>query len=345
MTPAARGAFIGYGHVASEGHSPAWCAREDVVITAAVEVAPARRERFLQTWPQASCYWSLEELLAGESLDFVDICTPPGSHAGLIGKALAAGLHVLCEKPLTTRADDALRLAAQARRTGRVLHTVHNWLAAPICRQISQLIAAGEIGEVRSVNWTVLRTQPSVAVSSDGEANWRLDPETAGGGILLDHGWHAFYCVGRWLGGEPRRISARLENRGHQGLAVEDTATVELDSGRATGRIHLTWAGQERSNQIEIEGGLGRIRIQGESVFLETAAGSRHWSCPPSLSAGSHHADWFSAVADDFLAAVAGGGAGNLAEAVLCARLMQLAQQSNASGGAWLDLGADERVS
>ena len=69
--------------------------------------------------------------MGGETLDFVDICAPPGSHAALIGRALDAGLHVLCEKPLATRAEDAEVSAAAAARAGRVLHTVHNWLEGP----------------------------------------------------------------------------------------------------------------------------------------------------------------------------------------------------------------------
>jgi hypothetical protein len=63
------------------------------------------------------------------------------------------------------------------------------------------------------------------------------------------------------------------------------------------------------------------------------------WSCPPSLSEGSHHPDWFVGVAEDFRIAVTGGDRGNLDEAVLCARLIDLAQRSNAAGGARLSFG------
>ena len=170
-----------------------------------------------------------------------------------------AGLHVLSEKPLVTRIDDAARLASAAARAGRVLHTVHNWLKAPICRKISALVDEGAVGAVRSTRWRTLRTQPATAVSAPGIANWRVDPKLAGGGILFDHGWHALYCVARWAG-VPGRVSARLETRRFHDQPLEDTATLDLETAFGLSQIFLTWAADERSNAIEIDGDQGQIQ-------------------------------------------------------------------------------------
>ena len=142
---------------------------------------------------------------------------------------------MLSEKPLVTRVDDAIRLELAAARAGCVLHTVHNWLKAPVCQKISALIDGGAIGNVRSVRWRTLRMQPAVAVSTAGAANWRVDPKLAGGGVLFDHGWHALYCVARWAGA-PRAVSARLETRRFHDQPLEDTAisTWTQPRGRAT---------------------------------------------------------------------------------------------------------------
>ena len=333
-----RGAIVGYGHVAAEGHAPVWANRKDAAIVAVADASPERRERFVRAHPGGRAHATAADLLAEETLDFVDVCTPPSSHARVVEQALAAGLHVLCEKPLTTSAGDAVRIAAAAGRAGRVVHAVHNWMAAPLCRQVSALVETDAIGQVRRVDWRTLRTRPSVAVGGDGDANWRLDPAIAGGGILLDHGWHAAYCVARWAGAEPMRLSARLESRRFRDLAVEDTAVVDLDFGAASGRIFLTWAADERANTVSIEGDRGRIEIVGDEVVLTTPAGERRWSCPPSLSEGSHHPDWFAAVADDFVAAARGLGPSNMVEAVMCARVMDGAKASSAAGGSWVAL-------
>ena len=160
-----KGAFIGFGNVAEKGHLPGWRSRDDVRIVAATDPVAVRREAFLAACPDGRWHDTVDDLFGGETLDFVDICAPPGRHAALIGRALDAGLHVLCEKPLATRAEDAEVSAAAAARAGRVLHTVHNWLKAPICLKISALIDEGAIGAVRSVRWRTLRTQPATAAA------------------------------------------------------------------------------------------------------------------------------------------------------------------------------------
>jgi predicted dehydrogenase len=327
-----KGAFIGFGNVAANGHLPGWQARKDVQIVAATDAAATRREAFLGPCPDGRWYGTVDDLLAGEKLDFVDICAPPGSHAALIERALRAGLHVLSEKPLVTRVEDAKRVGAAAVRAGRVLHTVHNWLEAPICRQISALVDGGAIGAVRSVRWRTLRTQPAIAVSADGATNWRVDPEMAGGGILFDHGWHAIYCVMRWAGA-PIGVAGQLETRRFHEHPLEDTASVDVDTALGVSNIHLTWAADERSNTIEIEGEDGDIRVVGDAVILTSSSQEQRWSCPPSLSEGSHHPDWFGGVAADFLAAATGRAKSNLDQAILCSQVIDAAQRSSVAGG------------
>jgi predicted dehydrogenase len=333
-----RGAFIGFGNVAAKGHLPGWRASDDVRIVAATDVLSTRRNAFLEACPEGRWYDSVDDLLSGETLDFVDICTPPSSHAALIKHALEADLDVLCEKPLVTRLVDAQAVTVASVNAGRLVYTVHNWLKAPICQKISALIEQGAIGSTRSIRWRTSRTGPAVAVAPEGGTNWRVDPAIAGGGILFDHGWHALYCIVRWAGA-PRAVAAVLEKRRFHQWPLEDTATLALDLISGTGHIHLTWAGEERSNSIEIEGKRGRIDVAEDRVVLKTHSGEHHWSCPPSLSKGSHHQDWFISVAEDFRIAAKNGDRRNLEEAVLCARLIDLAQRSSVAGGIRLSVG------
>ena len=91
--PPLRGAIIGLGNVAAQGHLPGWKRRADATITAAVDSRPERREALATVFPAARWYDSVEELFAIErdQLDFVDICTPPSSHATLSRSALSRG--------------------------------------------------------------------------------------------------------------------------------------------------------------------------------------------------------------------------------------------------------------
>jgi predicted dehydrogenase len=273
--------------------------------------------------------------MARDDLDFVDICTPPSSHAGLIGRALERGLHVLCEKPLVCSLDDLLSLTRLAENADRVLHTVHNWHHAPIIRRTSDLVRQGAIGEVRQVVWQTLRTQPDVG---SGES-WRVDPAVAGGGILTDHGWHVFYLLQRWIGQRPVAVDATLETRRHTRWAVEDTAALRLTFPEASADVLLTWAADTRRNWAEVTGTEGRIRLEDDTLVLDSHASGgaeQRWFCPPGLSGGSRQPDWFHDVLGDFLAAVEGSGtrAENLAEASVCVALEALARESSRRGRA-----------
>src|SRR6476646_5168201 len=102
-----RGAFIGFGNVAAKGHLPGWQSVKDIQIVAATDAVAAQGGLFLEACPGGRWHNTVDELLSDKALDFVDICPPPSSHAALIKRALDARLHVLCEKPLVTRVEDA----------------------------------------------------------------------------------------------------------------------------------------------------------------------------------------------------------------------------------------------
>lgn len=329
-----RGAIIGLGNVALKVHLPGWVRCGDVEIVAVTDLAAARRPAAEELLPAVRWYDSAEELLARERLDFVDICTPPSSHAGLIASALERGLHVLCEKPLVRSRAELAPVARLAAEMGRVLHTVHNWHHAPIIKRTAELVREGAIGRIRRIVWNTLRTEPAPARDAR-EGNWRLDPALAGGGILTDHGWHVFYLLQWWVGESPTAVSARLETRRHTAWPVEDTATVHVSFPSATAEIFLTWAADRRQNTAELIGTDGRIELDGETLVLEQGGREQRWACPPALSNGSVHPDWFDPVVGQFLGEVTGAMPrdSNLAEASLCLVLESLARESSRQDG------------
>jgi predicted dehydrogenase len=328
-----RGGLIGLGNVAVHGHVPGWRARRDVAIVAVTDVRPAARATAAVELPGARWYDSPAELVAAGGLDFVDICTPPTTHAALVVQALAAGLHVLCEKPLVCSTEDFIRLAGHAAAADRVLYTVHNWHHAPIAARADALLRDGAIGRLHHVAWETIRVRPASA--GDGAAgNWRVDPAIGCGGVLTDHGWHVFYVLRRWIGADATAVSATLERRRHREWAVEDTATVDVTFPGATASVFLTWAGDTRRTRAELRGSDGTLVLDDDALILKSAKDERRWACPPGLSDGSHHADWFHGVAERFVRALADDGErrANLAEARLCVTLESAARASSRCG-------------
>jgi predicted dehydrogenase len=340
-----KGALLGVGYVAVGGHLPGWRERKDATIVAAADARPERREHLSGSFPEARWYASAEELLGRESadLDFVDICTQPSSHAPLVRAALARSLHVLCEKPLVLSPEELRGLPALAADKDRTLCTVHNWLRSPAISKMTALVRAGEIGEMRRARWETLRDKPAgtvAAVGDPSEANWRVDPTQSGGGILVDHGWHALYTISAWMGDAPSRVAARLEIRKYTQFPVEDTATVILAYPSASAEIFLTWSAPNRANRIEVEGTLGLLRLEGSRLSLEReTAPTETWEVP-SLTEGSHHPDWFGGVIDDFFREIADSRARgrNLAQAALCVQVLALARESSRRAGGPLGL-------
>src|SRR5262249_5953845 len=137
-----RGALIGYGFILGKGHVPAYLERKDVELVAVADVCDERRQLASEVLPNARVYTDYEILLEEEAdnLDCVDIATPPAFHAEIAMAAFAKGLHVLCEKPLTTSLEDAKKLLITAKETKRVLFPCHNYKHAPVVKAIQEII-------------------------------------------------------------------------------------------------------------------------------------------------------------------------------------------------------------
>jgi predicted dehydrogenase len=288
-------------------------------------------------------------MLAAEELDFVDVCTPPAFHAAEIRGALERGLHVLCEKPLVLAPDDLEELAALARRRDRALATVHNWRHAPALRRVTERVGAAVLGSIFRCRWETLRDRPAAASGTPANGNWRVDPAIAGGGILIDHGWHALYAIQSWISGEPDRISATLETRRHREWAIEDTAKVRLDFPEATAEIFLTWTADERANRLWLEGSAATLVLDGARLEVRLPDGAVRSSetAGGALSEGSHHPDWFGATAAEFLSEIRDPSCRgrSLGEARRCLRWIVAAREASRRGGAVETAAATQTIS
>ncbi|MGD9763586.1 MAG: Gfo/Idh/MocA family protein [Candidatus Binatia bacterium] len=326
-----RTALLGFGHVAEHGHLPAWRARRDFAITAVVEPDGARRELARALLPEAAIYADATSLFAAETLDAVDIAAPPALHAPLAVAAARAGCHILCEKPLATALPDYLAMREAARAAGVALCTVHNWKYSAQFGRLAAMLAGGEVGRPTHIRLETIRTGRAVSVGSE----WRGDRALAGGGILVDHGWHTLYLLLALANERPERVWAQIERRRYTEAAVEDTVTCQIEFPSLRGEIFLTWAGDARRTCWEVHGSNGIVRLSDDRGALHQDGAQHDLVFASSLSEGSHHPDWFGAVIDDFAAEIedAARRGRNLAEAECCVLLTALAYESGAQGG------------
>jgi len=290
-----RGAIIGFGEVARHGHWPAYATSREVEIVAVVDPSAERRAIACELRPELALFATIADLAAETEIDFVDICTPPALHAQPTLEALARGWHALCEKPFVLELADLEKIRAAAHAQGRGVVSVHNWKYAPLVRQATAALRSGAIGPLRQVEIETLRAQ-NCAGGDPARPNWRRDPAIAGGGILLDHGWHAIYLAAHWFGEEPAEVRATLHRPTPTAAEDEVALTLTFPSGDA--KIFLTWRAETRLNTVRLIGEKGEIAIDGST--LRVGAESRDF--PEALSDGSHHADWFAAMLPDVMA-------------------------------------------
>src|SRR5262249_36539695 len=155
----------------------------DFHIVAVADPDPRRCALAETAIPGVRTYADAATLLQHERLDFVDIAAPPALHAPLITAAAAAGVHVLCEKPLMVGQAEYQAVRRAVRRAGTVLYTVHNWKYSDAFAAVRQWLADGSLGALRSISFETTRDGCAVAAGD----NWRVRAAVAGGGILTDH--------------------------------------------------------------------------------------------------------------------------------------------------------------
>ncbi len=352
-----RGALVGHGFIGAQGHLPAYAKRDDVEIVAVADVSEARRALAAARLPGARTYPDAAALLAAEAgvLDFVDVATPPCDHAAIAHRALDLGLHVLCEKPLTTTLADATALLEHAARARRVLYPCHNYKHAPVVSAVREIIASGRIGTVRSVTLETFRNTHAKGVP-EWNTHWRRQVRWSGGGIAMDHGSHTLYLTFDWMKDWPVAVTAKMANQEPERWDTEDnfSAVLTFPGGRLA-HAHLTWTAGVRKVIYTVQGEAGAVTVDDDELQLavmrrtsgpEVAQGAVTWDVErrtlDSEWMDASHTRWFNAMFDGFLAAVdAGDFAGAEArDAWRCIEVITTAYRSAADGCRELPLSA-----
>lgn len=148
-------------------------------------------------------YDNEDELIARPDVDIIDVCTPNNCHESAIRKALAAGKHVLCEKPLGIDPGQADGLAELARRAGTICGMTFNnrWLSA--VTRAKQLIDEGRVGRVLHFHAEYLHNS---CIDPERRVGWKQDRTVCGGGVLFDLGSHVIDLM-TWLCGHITQVS------------------------------------------------------------------------------------------------------------------------------------------
>ncbi|MFF7160123.1 Gfo/Idh/MocA family protein [Streptomyces sp. NPDC008086] len=204
------------------------CGRDATAVRAAAE---------RHGWASAETDW--RALIARDDIDLVDICTPGDSHAEIALAALAAGKHVLCEKPLANSVEEAEAMTAaaeQAQQRGQLAMVGFNYRRVPAAALARSMVAEGRLGRLRHVRVTYLQDW---LVDPQFPLTWRLRKELAGSGALGDLGAHiidlAQHLAGERLSGVSALTETFVRERPLPGGAVKGLSAVSAEA--ATGPV------------------------------------------------------------------------------------------------------------
>ena len=267
MVGGGQGAFIGGVH-----RIAARMDGEFQLVAGALSSDPARAKASaaeLGLDPERS-YGTYAEMAKAEAkrkdgIEAVAIVTPNHMHFGPAKAFLEAGIHVICDKPLTSSLADARKLAAIVEKSGKLFVLTHNYTGYPMIRQARDMVQKGLLGDIRIVQSEYPQDWLTTNLEASGQkqASWRVDPKQSGvGGSTGDIGTHA-YNLARFVSGlELDSLAADLDSF-VKGRLLDDNANILLRfKGGAKGMI---WASQVAPGH---ENGL-KLRVYGSKGGIE----------------------------------------------------------------------------
>ena len=211
-----------------------------------------------------------QDLIENPDIDVVDITAPNALHKEMAMAAIAAGKHVYCEKPLAPLAPDAEEMATAAEAAGIKTQVGFNYLCNPIMALAREMIAGGELGDIRSY-----RGVHAEDYMRDASAPYSFRHDPAGGGALADIGSHALATAEYLLGPITRIMGDCVTMIDHRKDATGSARKIDVDDvGRAflrfengaTGSIEANWVatGRKMQHDFEVYGSKGALIFTGE---------------------------------------------------------------------------------
>ncbi len=247
--------LIGVGDIAHKRVAPAIEAEGRSELYAVMDISPERAERFVRQYP-AKVYTDITKALSDELVDAVYVATPIFLHQEQSVRALKAGKHVLCEKPLALNIREARELVKVVRKTEKNFTVSYFRRFYPRYQMAQEMLKKGEFGQVILVRMTFFSW---FSPSRNDPKYWRVIPEKSGGGPILDMGAHMIdVLVG--LFELPEVLYAKVETLTHD-YQVEDSASIlmKLKNG-AHVVATFNWNSKTWSHEFEIIGTEAKVK-------------------------------------------------------------------------------------
>ncbi len=231
-------------------------------ITAVCDINPQRLEAAKAINPKLATFDNIDKILNSGLLDGVIIATPHYFHPPYAIKAFEKGINVMSEKPAGVYTKQVREMNEAAKKSGLVFSIMFNQRTTPVYKKLEEILKAGELGEMKRVNYTMSEFYRCQAYYNSG--GWRGTWSGEGGGLLLNQCPHNLDIWQRMCG-VPVRVRAFCGFGKYRDIEVEDevTAYVEYKNG-ATGLLISSVSESPGTNRMELVGDMGKIVVEDE---------------------------------------------------------------------------------
>lgn len=305
--------IIACGKIAQVRHIPEYLANPDVNLCGYYDLNQERAREMAEKFG-GTAYESEDALLNDPDIDAVSVCAANAYHASITIKALRAGKHVLCEKPMAITYEECEAMLAEAARAGKRLLIGQNQRLAKAHTTAKQILAGGILGDILTFRITFGHGGPETWSITPGAATWFFDKKQAAMGAMADLGIHKTDLIRYLLGRDVVRTTARLatlDKKGPDGrrIGVDDNAICIYEmSGGVIGTMTASWTyyGAEDNSTI-IYGTKGFMRIYDDpvhSIVIKFKDGTKQMFDLEQIQTNDNQTA--SGVIDEFVAAVEG---------------------------------------
>lgn len=291
--------IVGCGRVTARRMAPAIVESDLARLVAFCSRNRNRARQFAEQFGPADAYDDLDAFLADDRIEAVYLATPNHLHAEQARRCLAAGKHVLSDKPLAPSSAEVEDMIDAARRARRILGVLHQQRFHPGNVHLQHLIATGWLGKLN-----LLRIQ--VGFWYPPGPNWRLNRDLSGGGPVIDLGPHALDVMLQ-CAGPVASVDARTDNLQFD-YGVEDFCAARLAfAGGAIGLLELSYCFHHYGGRVEAFGSEGTHLVDGSMQTVEnyqTWMRRGEWAEPVETAESPN---CYRAAVDDFAQAVLDG--------------------------------------
>ena len=234
-----------------------------------VAVCDERRERAERTAAAFECkaYTDWKAMVEADDIDVIHICTPHYLHAPMAIYALEHGKHVLTEKPMAIKPEDAEAMNAAAEKSGKTLGVIFQNRYNPGSVLVKEALESGKLGKVRSAKCALYWNRPDAYYAADA---WRGSWEQEGGGVMINQAIHTLDMLRWFMDSMPEYVDTIIANRFHPTIEVEDMAegVIAYKNGVLTSFHLVNYYACDENITVDLFCEKGKVHIEAEKATI-----------------------------------------------------------------------------